>query len=116
MKTLLALSLIFLIRDYGQYAQNSPELKEWFNGLTSKQGNNCCSMADGRRIDDADWDIDDKGNYKVQIDGTWYEVPDNAVVRSRNRVGYAVVWPAMMTDQTGKQITYIRCFMAGTQI
>src|SRR5262249_50645554 len=93
-------------RDDGRYAQ-SP-LKEWFEGLSSGYGN-CCSVADGLRIDDPDWEVRD-GHYRVRLQGGWIDVPDRAVVRATNRVGYAIVWPI----HDGSQIL-IRCFMPGAE-
>ena len=92
-------------RDDGRYA-NSP-LKQWFDQLASGKGL-CCSLADGRSIDDPD--IDTSGDhYKVRVDGVWYVVPDDALITEPNKYGKAVVWPAK--DLNGE--TYIRCFLPG---
>ena len=90
----------------GRYAA-SP-LKSWFDGLQNKAGGNCCSIADGYRIDDADWDIKDE-QYRVRINGQWMIVPPEALVTVPNKVGRAMVWPVQ--DVEGK--TVIRCFMPG---
>lgn len=92
-------------RDDGQYA-NSP-LKAWFDKLASSKGL-CCSFADGKTIEDVDWDTQG-GSYRVRIDGVWINVPDAAVVTEANKFGPAVVWP--YTDGNG--VTQIRCFMPG---
>lgn len=101
---LLVLSTQALARDDGRYA-NSP-LKQWFNGLSSGKGN-CCSLADGYRVDDVDYDRDDLG-YRVRLDGTWVRVPDDAVVTEPNRVGYPMVWPMLVNGETS-----VRCFLPG---
>lgn len=94
-------------RDSGQYAQTPPEIRQWFNSLRSGKGN-CCSMADGRSISDADTDI--RGDhFWVRVDGEWIEVPDEALVNQPNRIGQPVVWP--MKDADGK--TAVRCFLPG---
>ena len=90
----------------GKYA-NSP-LKDWFDHLSSKNGN-CCSFADGRTIEDVDWTTDN-GHYRVRFDGEWYDVPDDALVTVPNKYGKAVVWPYV--EFNTKQVK-IRCFMPG---
>jgi len=94
-------------RDPGGRYTDSP-LKEWFDGLKSRQGP-CCSFADGVSVSDVDWDTQ-QGHYRVRLDGRWIVVPDEAVVREPNRFGPAVVWP--YKGRGGE--TLIRCFMPGT--
>ena len=102
-------------KDDGRYA-NSP-LKDWFNGLSSSKGNSC-SMADGQRLENIDWDTaaiagaggDSTVRYRVRIDGQWIVVPPEAVVTEPNRAGVPIVWP--YKDAVGA--TQIRCFLAGS--
>lgn len=94
-------------RDDGRYA-NSP-LKEWFDHLQSGKGL-CCSIADGRTIDDPDIDTDGQ-HYRVRIDGEWLGVPDEALVTVPNKLGRAVVWPLVVD---GKMT--VRCFRPGAGI
>jgi hypothetical protein len=110
MKTLLAiLALLLPIRDNGQYAQTSPEIHQWFNMLKNGKGGLCCSMADGFSIDDPSWDrVGD--HYRVQVNGKWIDVPEQAVVSGGNRIGRAIVWPV-----TTEGVTFIRCFMPGSE-
>ena len=89
----------------GRYA-NSP-LKEWFDGLRSGKGP-CCSDADGSAVSDVDWESKN-GHYRVRLDGTWIDVPDEAVVTEPNRAGRAMVWPI----KSYMGVT-IRCFMPGS--
>ena len=89
----------------GRYA-NSP-LKEWFHGLRSGKGP-CCSDADGSAVSDVDWESKN-GHYRVRLDGTWIDVPDEAVVTEPNRAGRAMVWPI----KSYMGVT-IRCFMPGS--
>lgn len=106
-RVLLALLLLTAqasARDDGRYA-NTP-LKQWFNGLSSGKGN-CCSMADGYRVDDVDYDRDEVG-YRVRLNGRWVRVPDDAVVTESNRVGFPMVWPMLINGETS-----VRCFMPG---
>lgn len=105
----LLMSVPALARDPdGRYAQ-SPN-KEWFNGLSSAKGGNCCSMADGLRIEAPDWTCADEDHCTVKIEGGWIEVDAGHIVRSTNRVGYAIVWP--FKDSSGQWV--VRCFMPGT--
>lgn len=99
-------TVLAVARDDGRYA-NSP-LKGWFNQLASKNGL-CCSVADGKQIDDVDWDVKD-GHYRVHIYDQWIDVPDVALIPDANRFGPAVVWP--WRDPITNQIL-IRCFMPG---
>jgi hypothetical protein len=117
-KTLLTISFAVLLlglaaqlghaRDRGQYANATPELKAWLEGLKSGKGP-CCSDADGTAVSDVDWESG-KGHYRVRIDGEWVDVPDNAVITEPNRVGRTMVWP--IRDGVGG--VYIRCFMPGS--
>jgi hypothetical protein len=88
----------------GRYAA-SP-LKQWFDSLRSGKGP-CCSDADGSAVSDVDWESRD-GRYRVRIDDTWYDVPDDAVITEPNRVGRTMVWPLL-----GRDGVSIRCFMQG---
>jgi hypothetical protein len=99
------LSLSVRARDDGRYS-NSP-LKRWFEQLGSKRGL-CCSFADGESIQDVDWDTKD-GHFRVRLDGTWRDVPNDAVVTAPNRFGPAVVWP----ERYAGTIYDIRCFLPG---
>jgi hypothetical protein len=82
------------------------DLNGWFDTLKSGKGP-CCSNADGTAISDADWESKD-GRYRVRIEGTWHDVPDDAVIKEPNLAGRTMVWP--MRGYLGVQI---RCFMPG---
>jgi hypothetical protein len=103
----LAAMTVAHARDPGGRYADSP-LKQWFDGLQSRQGP-CCSFADGISVQDVDWDTQE-GHYRVRLDGRWIVVPDDAVVRGPNRFGPAVVWP--YKGRGGE--TLIRCFIPGT--
>ena len=94
-------------RDRGQYANSSPELKAWFEGLKSGKGP-CCSDADGTAVSDVDWESGN-GHYRVRLDGQWVDVPDEAVITEPNRIGRTMVWPLR-----GYLGLTIRCFMPGS--
>ena len=68
---LIAVGLVAALgRDLdGRYAE-SP-LKRWFDQLESGWGR-CCSDADGRIVEDADWEAKD-GHYRVRVPN----VPDS---------------------------------------
>lgn len=94
-------------RDNGQYAQANPEIKNWFNKLSSKRGN-CCSDADGTALSDVDWETK-AGKYRVKFQGEWYDVPDDALITEPNKVGRTMLWAFKYPGGT----THIRCFMPG---
>jgi hypothetical protein len=94
-----------LARDDGRYA-NSP-LKPWFDTLKSGKGL-CCSNADGVALMDPGWDAKD-GHYRVRLDGEWFDVSNEAVVKEPNRAGCTMVWPIR-----GAMGTSIQCFLPGT--
>jgi len=94
----------------GRYA-GSP-LKEWFDSLRSSKGP-CCSDADGTALSDVDWETKD-GHYRVRIDGQWWDVPDEAVIREPNRAGRTMVWPVFYGSRNSTIRVDIRCFMPGT--
>ena len=94
-------------RDRGQFANSSPEMKAWFDGLRSGKGP-CCSDADGSAVSDVDWETKN-GHYRVRLDGDWVDVPDEAVITEPNRVGRTMVWPIR-----GYLGISIRCFMPGS--
>jgi len=103
---LLAMIPPAIARDNGQYAQKSPEMRDWVRGLKDKRGVGCCDTADGYPAE-AEWDTDSKG-YRVRIDGKWYAVPDETVITEPNRFGYAVVWYWFNGG-----VPMIRCFLPG---
>ncbi|WP_407181273.1 hypothetical protein [Bradyrhizobium sp. STM 3562] len=94
----------------GRYA-NSP-LKGWFESLHSSKGP-CCSDADGTALADVDWEAKD-GHYRVRIEGEWWDVPDEAVIKEPNRAGRTIVWPIYHWTVGGPLRVEIRCFMPGT--
>ena len=73
--------------DRGQFANVPPEVRDWFERLRSPDGVPCCSYADGHRTG---YDMR-QGQYWVPIEGEWYPVPPEAVVKTANPVGEAIV-------------------------
>ena len=106
-------------RDRGQFANSTPDMKAWFEGLRSGKGP-CCSDADGTAISDADWESRD-GHYRVRVprygyllagqeqELVWVDVPEEAVITEPNRIGRTMVWPLY-----GYLGLTIRCFMPGS--
>lgn len=88
------------------------DLNKWMNGLTNKQGGQCCNHTEARRIEDPDYEAlpDGSGDYRVKIDGGWVVVPQNRVIQEPNRYGPALAWPYI--NMGG--ITEIRCFLPGS--
>jgi hypothetical protein len=107
---LLYLTFGAVARDDGRYQNVDPNIKTWIRGLTDKKGNGCCDTADGYPAE-VEWD-NDSGSYRVRIDGQWHVVPDDAVIETPNRLGYAMVW--YYHSHNGHQfILKIRCFLPG---
>jgi hypothetical protein len=94
----------------GRYA-NSP-LKQWFDSLHSGKGP-CCSDADGTALSDVDWEARD-GHYRVRIEGQWWDVPDEAVIKEPNRAGRTMVWPIYYNATNHPLRVEVRCFIPGT--
>ena len=95
-------------RDNGQYAQVSPDIKRWVEGLTDEKGRGCCATADGFRPEEVEWDMSENA-YRVLISGQWFTVPDGAVIKQANRIGYALVWYYFDNGALT-----IRCFLPGS--
>lgn len=112
-RTLVTITLVLAsagsyARDNGQYSEVSPEIKTWVQGLTDHQGRGCCATADGFRPEEVEWDIAQSA-YRVMIGGQWFNVPDNAVIKEPNRIGFAMVW-----YYTDDGTVFIRCFLPGS--
>jgi hypothetical protein len=112
-RTLVVIALVLAsfgtqARDNGQYAQVSPEIKRWVEGLTDDKGRGCCATADGFRPDEVEWDMSENA-YRVMISGQWFTVPDGAVIKQTNRIGYALVWYYFDNGAL-----MIRCFLPGS--
>jgi hypothetical protein len=112
-RTLLAVTLVLAsaatyARDDGRYNQVSPDIKRWVEGLTDDKGRGCCATADGFRPEEVEWDMADN-SYKVMISGQWYTVPEGAIVKESNRIGYAIVW-----YYVDNGALTIRCFLPGS--
>jgi hypothetical protein len=98
-------------KDYGQYRNADPAIREWVQGLKDKTGQSCCDTADGHPAE-YEWDIVTNG-YKVRIEGEWYVVPADTVIDEPNKLGYATVWYWWSWDLDGKKTHHIRCFLPG---
>jgi membrane protein implicated in regulation of membrane protease activity len=96
----------------GRYAQSNPEMKAWFEGLKSGKGP-CCSDADGTALSDVDWETHE-GHYRVRIEGQWWDVPEEAVIKEPNRIGRTMVWPIYNRGLAQQLTVDIRCFMPGS--
>jgi hypothetical protein len=108
---LVTLTAKVLARDYGQYRDIDPGLRQWIEALKDKTGKGCCETADGHPAE-YEWDI--AGNrYRVRIEGEWYNVPEEAVIEGPNKLGYATVWYWISWEIDGKKTHHIRCFLPG---
>jgi len=82
-----AVSATAAAMDRGQFENVPPEIREWFEHMRSPKGLLCCSYADGHRTG---YDIR-QGQYWVPIEGEWYPVPPEVVIKTENPVGEAIV-------------------------
>jgi hypothetical protein len=111
MRKLLSIGLcLFPLTVAEAHDPSHPELNGWFDKLASGKGP-CCSASEGTSVADPDWESWD-GHYKVKLDGVWFIVPDEAVIKGPNLIGRTWVWPI----KAGRTITGIRCFIAGTMM
>jgi len=83
-----AVSATAAAMDRGQFKNVPPEIREWFEHMRSPKGILCCSYADGHRTG---YDIR-QGQYWVPIEGEWYPVPPETVIKTENPIGEAIVW------------------------
>lgn len=96
-----------------KHRQVSPEIERWIKALADQNGIGCCATADGLKPQKISWDIAE-GAYRVKVGKQWLFVPDEAVVKGPNRLGYAVVWLESDWDiGTGEKTTFVRCFLPG---
>jgi hypothetical protein len=86
--TFCAVSTTAAAMDRGQFNNVPPEIRDWFENMRSPNGIMCCSYADGHRTG---YDMRE-GQYWVPIEGEWYPVPPEAVIKTENPVGEAIVW------------------------
>ena len=94
--------------DRGQFANVPPEVRQWFEHLRSPAGMLCCSYADGHRTG---YDMR-QDQYWVPIEGEWYPVPPEAVIKTANPVGEAVVWYQLDYNEVSTGPKYrILCFV-----
>jgi hypothetical protein len=83
-----AVSATAAAMDQGQFKNVPPQIREWFETRRSQEGIPCCSYADGHRTG---YDMR-QGQYWVPIEGEWYPVPPEALIKTANPVGEAIVW------------------------
>jgi hypothetical protein len=99
--------------DNDRYANVAKGISGWIESLTDKNGIGCCATADGLRPQTIDWDMT-ANHYRVKVDGRWVEVPESAVVKGPNHLGYAVAWLEYDWDiDTGEMSMRVRCFLPG---
>ena len=93
--------------DLDKKDNNSPEVSAWVKSLMNGNGVACCATADGWRPSAVEWDRTING-YKVQIEGKWVDVPDDAVIHGPNKLGHAEVWYYHVDG-----VPTVRCFLPG---
>jgi hypothetical protein len=102
----LLFSLPASAEDHGQWGNKvSPELRMWFDNVYNAEGFECCAIADGYPVE---YQMRSDNHYWVRFKGTWYKVPDEAVVRKQgNPTGGGVAW---FTKIFGGRV--VRCFVS----
>jgi hypothetical protein len=96
--------------DHGQVRS---EIEAWIETLTDQHGVGCCATADGLRPREIAWDIT-ASSYRVKVGTQWLFVPDEAVIKGPNRLGYAVAWLEYDWDiDSGAKTISVRCFLPG---
>jgi hypothetical protein len=109
----LAFAAVSEARDNGQYAHVAKNIRDWIESLTDTNGIGCCATADGLRPQAIDWNMA-ANHYRVKVRGRWIGVPNSAVIKEPNRLGYTVAWLEYDWDiDTGEQTIRVRCFMPG---
>jgi hypothetical protein len=116
----LAICLALLIRPAWAHDKQHPSLTDWFKSLNNSQGTPCCDGSDATRIEDVDWQtVCEAGtgqcHYQVRLEQAWWNVPDESVIKTPNRVGPALVWPIFYgTKGKADFNVLIRCFIPGS--
>lgn len=116
----LWVSTAALARDNGQWAQTTPDVRQWFQDQKVPSGphkdQSCCSAADGEQVQE---DIR-AGQYWIKGGHfpDWTLVPDEVVLKSPNKHGQPIVWWASATYNNGAQTApaSIRCYSPGAGI
>jgi hypothetical protein len=103
---MLGAAVYALAHDHGR------ELGDWYKNLKSGNGLLCCNGDDFVGISDPDWESRD-GRYRVRIEGQWWDVPDEAVIKEANHDGRTLVWPVYERALGGVLNVKIRCFLPG---
>lgn len=89
----------------------------WVDQLTNQNGYRCCTNEDGERLGPVSWDTNAADGFPYKVlhnDGEWYRVPQDAVVRERNRDGIARVWYGVEFSQSkNTYIPRVVCFIPG---
>ena len=89
--------------DHGQFENVPDDIRAWFKGVRSPAGVPCCDISDGHRTE---YDVR-AGAYWVPINGSWWRVPEKAIIRNAgNPLGEAVVWYVSLRGNIE-----IRCFV-----
>jgi hypothetical protein len=118
---IVAVGSIALFPESPSYSHDDqrPDLKAWFQSLKSVSGVACCDDGEAEHAEAA-WDMA-RGGYKVLLknpqnpneSGSWFDVPDYAVVNQPNLNGVAMVWWYPSYDEDGKMTPHVRCFIPG---
>jgi hypothetical protein len=91
-----------------EFAQNSPEVRNWFQSQHNSRGQWCCSEADGHRFE-GNYTPNPDGSVTVWDEGKKYEIDAYKVLNNPNPTGSAIWW---FLDTVDGRTTY--CFAPGS--
>jgi hypothetical protein len=128
---LIIAGLVYLALVFVAHAHNHqrPELNEWYRNLHSYLGP-CCDGEEAKHIATDQWSEwreelhcahaevdtskdDAHGPYCVFLQGKWWNVPDDVVLKQPNLDGAALVWPYFRYNDPNGELISIRCFIPG---
>jgi hypothetical protein len=118
----VAVAAIFLSAPAYAHDHERADLDEWFKALKNSQGTPCCDDTEAKHVANVDWQAAcEKGtgecHYQVFLVKRWWNVPDDAVLKSPNLDGKTLVWPLYYwidgKPENGISSVFIRCFMPG---
>jgi hypothetical protein len=117
-----SLVLATAVRPVWAHDQKHPELNDWLKSLTNDSGTPCCDGSDALRLENVDWQTTCEAgtgecHYQVLLEEAWWNVPDSAVLKTKNFSGPALVWPTFYwrngDPKNGVDSVAIRCFLPG---
>ncbi len=111
MRTLLLLLLLSLpaeARWRAEFANNPPEVQQWFKSQFNENGASCCGEADGHRFY-GDYNLNADGSVTIYDTDGVHWLPPFMVLKGPNPTGAAIWWKQLLPDGTYRDY----CFSPG---